>query len=125
MLKATYSAKNFNSVLNEDATYIIIGGTGGIGRSITKWMVSKGAKNIVIVSRSEKISEKVGQLIQESKELGANVIVRRCDVSDNLDVIRMVKDITTQLPPVRGLIHSAMVLDVSYTSLLRISGYIR
>jgi acyl carrier protein len=39
------------------------------------------------------------------------VSLRRCDVSDSQDVENMVRDISAQLPPIRGVIHSAMVLD--------------
>lgn len=79
-------------------------------------MASKGAKNIVIVSRSHKGSEKVRELMQDAKTLGTSVTLRRCDVSDSASVKTMVEEITTQLPPLRGVIHSAMVLDVSVTA---------
>ena len=38
--------------LTSDATYVLIGGTGGLGRSMATWMIGKGAKNIVLLSRS-------------------------------------------------------------------------
>ncbi len=112
--QATHSSTAFNGIFHADATYIIVGGTGGIGRSATSWMVRNGAKNIVLVSRSDKISAKVAEVIQDAKELGATVILRRCDVSDKHEVESMVKEITAEMPPVRGVIHSAMVLDVSF-----------
>jgi NAD(P)-dependent dehydrogenase (short-subunit alcohol dehydrogenase family) len=78
-----------------------------------KWMVRRGAKNVVIVSRSERISEKVATVIADAKEHGATVVVRRCDVADSQDVDRLVKEVTSEMPTIRGMIHSAMVLDVS------------
>ena len=81
-------------------------------------MVKRGAKNIVLVSRSDQMSAKVSEVIRDCKELGANVILRRCDVSDSQEVENMVKEITAQLPPVRGVVHSAMVLDVSSPEML-------
>ncbi len=74
-------------------------------------MVQKGAKSIVLVSRSDKISDKVAEVIAEAKTAGASVVLHRCDVSSSQDVDRMVAEIGAQLPPVRGVIHSAMVLD--------------
>ncbi|OAA60318.1 Beta-ketoacyl synthase [Niveomyces insectorum RCEF 264] len=111
MVKATYSEKAFDGILRGDATYVIIGGTGGIGRSITNWMAGRGAKSIVLVSRSETISPKVAEVIQNAAALGVKVIVRRCDVSNSQEVESMVAEISAQLPPVRGVVHSAMVLD--------------
>lgn len=119
--QATHSSTAFNGIFLADATYIIIGGTGGIGRSATSWMVRNGAKNIVLVSRSDKISAKVAEVIQDAKELGATVILRRCDVSDKQEVESMVKEITAEMPPVRGVIHSAMVLDVSLSGPLYVA----
>jgi len=77
-----------------------------------KWMVRKGAKNIVIVSRSDKVSEKVATVIADAKEQGATVAVHRCDVADRHDVDRLVKEVSAGMPTIRGMIHSAMVLDV-------------
>lgn len=76
-------------------------------------MVSKGARNIVIVSRSDKVTDKVSELMQQAKTCGANIVLRSCDVSDSQSVETMVRETTAQLPPLRGVIHSAMVLDVS------------
>ncbi len=115
MVKATYSDKTFDNIFRGDATYIIVGGTGGIGRSLTKWMVNKGAKNIAVVSRSNKISAKLAEIIEDAKTVGANVVLQQCDVADSADVERMVKAIAGHLPQIRGVIHSAMVLDVSFS----------
>lgn len=104
-----------NEMLKPDATYVIIGGTGGLGRSITKWMVSKGAKSIVLVSRSGKATSKVDDLIEEASHKGASVVVRSCDVSNQKQVERLVTHGVKGLPAIRGIIHSAMVLkDVLY-----------
>ncbi|CAG7947082.1 unnamed protein product [Penicillium nalgiovense] len=55
--------KTSSTLLRPDASYILIGGTGGLGRSIAKWMSSKGAKNIVLVSRRAAVDDKVRALI--------------------------------------------------------------
>ncbi|PKS11740.1 hypothetical protein jhhlp_001728 [Lomentospora prolificans] len=117
-VKVTYSPKAFNHLLRGDATYIIIGGSGGIGRSLIKWMVRRGAKNVVIVSRSSKISPQVAAVIEDAKALGSNVCLHQCDVSNAQDVGRLVTEINSSLPPVRGVVHSAMVLhDVLFENM--------
>lgn len=102
-----------NNLLRPDATYVIIGGTGGLGRSMARWMVEKGARNIVLVSRSGAATGKVGLLIQELASSGVNTVVRRCDVSDKKEVDHLISEGFIGLPPVKGVIHGAMVLHVS------------
>jgi NAD(P)-dependent dehydrogenase (short-subunit alcohol dehydrogenase family) len=104
-------------LLRSDASYILIGGTGGLGRSMARWMVEKGAKNIVLVSRSGSATGKVKELIDQMAALGANIVVRRCDVTDSISVNNLIGTELIGLPPVRGLVHGAMVLDVSCSGL--------
>lgn len=48
LLKSTgTSAKLF-----PDASYIVVGGLGGIGRFITQMLVERGAKHLILISRS-------------------------------------------------------------------------
>ncbi|KAL8339056.1 hypothetical protein RB598_007393 [Gaeumannomyces tritici] len=113
MVKATYSTKAFEKLLRPDATYIVVGGTGGIGRSIARWMTQKGARHITLVSRSAKVAPKVAQLIDEARsEHGARIVVSQCDVSLAADVEKMIAELAAaQMPAVKGVIHSAMILD--------------
>lgn len=76
-------------------------------------MVGKGAKNIVLVSRSGSATGKVKELVDELSILGANIAVHRCDVTDSAAVNSLISDELTGMPPVRGIIHAAMVLHVS------------
>jgi NAD(P)-dependent dehydrogenase (short-subunit alcohol dehydrogenase family) len=99
-------------VLKADASYILIGGTGGLGRSMAKWMSSKGARNIVLVSRSASVNDQVQQLIDELAVDGTHITVKACDVSSRASVEKLVKEDMKDLPPVRGVVHGAMVLRV-------------
>ena len=64
-------SKTPKNLLDADATYVIIGGTGGLGRSMSRWMIEKGARNIVLISRSSKATGKVADLVEEAKLQGA------------------------------------------------------
>ncbi|RDW62499.1 hypothetical protein BP5796_10801 [Coleophoma crateriformis] len=103
--------KTPNNLLKSDATYIIIGGTGGLGRSMGRWMIEKGARNIALLSRSASTSGKVGELIEEAKTKNARIVVRSCDVCDREQVNTLLTEGIREMPPVRGIIHAAMVLD--------------
>lgn len=99
-------------ILRADATYILIGGTGGLGRSMARWMLSRGARNIVLVSRSGAITDKVQGLIDEASILGANIVTRKCNVANKVEVDSLVRECSTDLPAVRGVVHGAMILKV-------------
>lgn len=118
-VKATQSNKQ-NKLLKPDATYILIGGTGGLGRTFARWMVGKGARNIVLVSRSGSETGKVKELIDEMAEVGAKIFVRSCDVADKASVDDLIANKLEGLPPVRGLVHGSMVLRVSFSHISRI-----
>ncbi|KAH7364106.1 BcPKS8, polyketide synthase [Rhexocercosporidium sp. MPI-PUGE-AT-0058] len=108
-VKATTSRKK-NKLLRSDASYILIGGTGGLGRSMARWMVSKGARNLVLLSRTGSATAKVKDLIDELAGLGATIVVRSCDVVDSAAVENLVTRELVNMPPVRGVVHGAMVL---------------
>ncbi|KAK0644424.1 lovastatin nonaketide synthase [Cercophora newfieldiana] len=92
-----------------DATYLLIGCLGGLGRSLTKWMMSKGARNFTFLSRSGADSKQAAALVADMKEAGANIQVIRGDASVREDVDRAVKEVDPA-HPIRGVIHAAMVL---------------
>ena len=107
--------KTGSDILKANASYILIGGTGGLGRSMARWMSSKGARVIVLVSRSaSNINDKVQALIRELAANGTHVIVKACDVSSKHSVDVLINEQMKNLPPVRGVVHGAMVLQVSH-----------
>ncbi|KAF7533432.1 hypothetical protein G7054_g7092 [Neopestalotiopsis clavispora] len=108
-VKATH-LKNNSNVFRDDATYVIIGGTGGLGRSMTRWMVGKGAKNIVLLSRTGLVQGQVASLVQEMAQSSANIVVKACDVASMDSVTQVVSSCTQDLPPIAGVIHAGMVL---------------
>ena len=95
----------------EDATYWIAGGLGGFGLQIARWMVDRGAGNLVLSGRREVPSPEAKEMISELKSRGANVVVMRADITDADDVRSVLRSIDEQLPRLRGVIHTAMVLE--------------
>lgn len=98
-----------------DASYLLVGGVGGIGSSIARWMADQGAKNIIVLSRSAGWSAQAGALVEELSQQGCRVKAVSCDVSSEsglADSLRQCQE--DGLPPVRGVIQGAMVLKVSY-----------
>ncbi|KAK8103369.1 polyketide synthase, partial [Apiospora kogelbergensis] len=106
-VKIAHSTAGAN--LNPNGTHVIIGGTGGLGRSMAKWMVAHGARHIVLVSRSGGSDKKVKKVIRESASK-ANIVVKTCDVASEQQVRLLVSQCAKTLPPICGVVHAAMVL---------------
>jgi acyl transferase domain-containing protein/NADPH:quinone reductase-like Zn-dependent oxidoreductase/SAM-dependent methyltransferase len=96
-----------------DATYVIAGGSGGLGRSMARWMATRGAKQILILSRSGSSSQQVAELIAELQEVGVTVVAPSCDVSDVYALGAVLVKVCAQMPPVKGCIQGSMVLRVN------------
>ncbi|KLU88199.1 hypothetical protein MAPG_07186, partial [Magnaporthiopsis poae ATCC 64411] len=48
-----------------DASYVIAGGAGGAGRSVARWMAARGARHIILLSRSGSASAETRELVAE------------------------------------------------------------
>ncbi|KAK4642160.1 Type I Iterative PKS [Podospora bellae-mahoneyi] len=99
-----------NTIFRRDGTHVIVGGTGGLGRSMAKFMIQHGARSIVLLSRSGIGKEMVDQLQKEANCPDARVVVKKCDASDEQQVQQLVAECSKSLPPICGVIHAAMVL---------------
>ena len=106
--------KNATSIqFDKNATYVLAGGLGGLGRSIGRWMAKHGAVNIVFISRSGLQKTEAQETVKELSSHGAKATVFACDICD-IDALRqIVEECSNKLPPIRGVIQAAMVLQVS------------
>ncbi len=93
--------------LVSDGSYLITGGLGGLGLSLARWMVSVGARHLVLVGRRAP-TDAARKTIRAMEEAGAEVRVVRGDVSLAADVEALVQSV---VPPLRGVVHAAGALD--------------
>ncbi|KAK2024958.1 ketoacyl-synt-domain-containing protein [Colletotrichum zoysiae] len=96
--------------LSSDATYVLVGGLGGLGRSLSDLLVSQGARNLCFLSLSGAASRQAQSLVQRLESLGVRIKVTICDVSNEAEVGKALKDCTRDMPPIKGVIQAAMVL---------------
>lgn len=99
-----------DALVRPDATYWIIGGLGGLGLLVAEWLVEQGANSLVLMGRRG-ADETAREAIARMEQAGAQVVVAQGDVSSEADVSRILEEIHRSLPPLRGIIHSAGVLD--------------
>jgi thioester reductase-like protein len=95
----------------EDGTYLLTGGLGGVGLVLAQWMVERGARNLVLVGRSGATTAAAKEALAAMQARGASVVVAQADVGSETDVARVIGDINATMPPLRGIMHLAAVLD--------------
>lgn len=91
--------------------YIVTGGLTGFGAQIGLWLLGQGVRHLHLVSRSGKADEKLRAGIAEAAKRGYHITVSACDVTSRASVDALLKRIRKSGTPIRGIIHSAMVLD--------------
>ncbi|CRG89167.1 putative polyketide synthase 17 [Talaromyces islandicus] len=95
-----------------DGSYLITG-FGGLGRSMARWMASRGAKNLIFASRSGAVRPEVQELVVELQESGVRIEILKVDITDGAALRSGLAGLlqSRNLPPLRGVIQAAMVLE--------------
>lgn len=104
---------SYDSTLAFDpnATYVIAGGLGGLGRSIARWLHSKGAMNLILLSRSGLgRNSEAQELVDELAANGVRVECPAIDIVDRGALQSYFEDCQQRLPLIKGCFQSAMVL---------------
>lgn len=94
----------------EDASYLVTGGTGGLGRSLVRWLAGQGARYIITASRSGIKGKEVSELKEQLRGMGVSLAIKECDVGDRAQVESLIADCQASLPLIKGVIHGAMAL---------------
>jgi len=97
--------------LDSQASYLVTGGLGGFGLATARWLVARGARSLVLVGRSGAATPEARAAVAELEAAGARVEVCRADVTRVGDLRELFQRIERDLPPLKGLVHAAMVLE--------------
>ncbi|KAI1116621.1 hypothetical protein F5Y14DRAFT_49656 [Nemania sp. NC0429] len=97
--------------LEPNASYLIAGGLGGIGRSISKWMIRKGARNLILLSRSGVSSKAASNHVAEMEKQGVNIFAPRVDIASTASLREVLEECSIKMPPIRGCVNSANSLS--------------
>ncbi len=97
--------------LPEDGTYLVTGGLGGFGFATAQWLAAHGARHLVLMSRTGAPSPEVEPELARLRDSGVRILVAKGDVSRGEDVERVLGEARRSMPPLRGIMHAAMVLD--------------
>jgi len=100
-------------ILDSTSTYIIAGGLGGLGQSLAWLLIEHGAKFLVFLSRSGAKSTDAQKFM--AKLVISNVVAKSyaCDISDEGALKGVLQQCSEEMPPIKGIIQSAAVLNDS------------
>ncbi|GAB1860823.1 Fatty acid synthase [Camponotus japonicus] len=94
-----------------DRSYIILGGLGGFGLELTDWLILRGAKNVVLISRTGINNGYQRMKVQLWKSYGVNVlIIKKIDISNRDDCEYLLRT-AEEMAPVDAIFNLAMVLN--------------
>ena len=97
--------------LPADASYLVSGGLGGFGLRTAQWLVEKGARQLILLSRSGPTSEEAQAAIASFEQQGVTVLAAACDITDRTALADVLERAKGELAPLRGIVHAATVID--------------
>ncbi|EUC29676.1 hypothetical protein COCCADRAFT_39966 [Bipolaris zeicola 26-R-13] len=110
-----FSTMRFKS----DASYLLVGGLGGLGRGLVRWMAEHGAAHFVFLSRSPG-AEAHKELFCELERKGCAVTVVQGDVSSLVDVEKAISASPEQL---KGIFNLSIVLQDGSLLTMSLAGW--
>lgn len=96
-------------ILPPDASYLLVGGFGGVGRAVATWLVERGARRLTIFSRSAGISSNDKCFILELEAQGCHVRSVAGDVANPMDVKKAIAACGASL---KGVLQMSLCLKV-------------
>ncbi|KAJ0418285.1 hypothetical protein BJY00DRAFT_288259 [Aspergillus carlsbadensis] len=100
----------YQTTFSPNKIYLLIGCLGGLGRSLSRWMMARGARRFVFLGRSGCDKPSAAELVNRLRESGAQVEVVRGDVSSAADVSRAVQTCVETGYLIGGVVQAAMGL---------------
>ncbi|MCP4264051.1 MAG: SDR family NAD(P)-dependent oxidoreductase [Candidatus Brocadiaceae bacterium] len=97
-------------ILRSDASYLITGGLGALGLQVAGWLQTQNARHIVLLGRKGP-SNDAREVISKLEKNGVQVHVAQGDVSNKEQLDKVLKEMTKSMPPLKGIIHAAGILD--------------
>ncbi|KAL4738753.1 hypothetical protein BDV11DRAFT_215729 [Aspergillus similis] len=94
--------------LQPDKAYLLVGGLGGLGQSVSTYLVERGARHLVYLSRNAGAHGRHRQFIHELESQGCSVQAIQGDVAKLADVKTAVEAASR---PIAGVLQMAMVLN--------------
>jgi len=108
--KIRVQKEKYETTFHPEKSYVMIGCLGGLGRTLTRWMVSRGAKKFAFLGRSGLQKTAARNLVQDLDSLGAESVVIKGDVCKAADVEAVVLA-AAGIGAIGGVVQAAMGLN--------------
>jgi acyl transferase domain-containing protein/NADPH:quinone reductase-like Zn-dependent oxidoreductase/acyl carrier protein len=97
--------------LKADAAYLVTGGLSGFGLRTAQWLASRGARHLVLMSRTGAPAPDSHAGLAELSRSGISVRCMACDVTDPNALRIALGHLRESGPPLRGVVHAAAVIE--------------
>ena len=105
--KIEATAKRRTLSLDTEAVYLLTGGFGGLGMALVNELVERGARTLVIISRSADQTDESKKFVVEMATLGCSIVPVSGKVNSQEDVERAIANVGR---PIKGVVHMAWIL---------------
>jgi NADPH:quinone reductase-like Zn-dependent oxidoreductase len=96
--------------LHAQASYLVTGGLSGLGLLTAKRLAARGARHLMLMGRRAPGEAALAD-IAALREQGVQVQVAQADASNADDIARVLAQMEAGMPPLRGVVHSAGLLE--------------
>lgn len=98
--------------IDANGAYLITGGLTGLGLLAADYLADKGAKHLILLGRRKPQPEVEPQL-NALREKDVQLTIEQVDVADRAKLSQLLNTLSSTVPPLRGIIHSAGILQDS------------
>src|SRR5262249_52210058 len=99
------------ALFRADRSYLISAGASGFGLEVARWMARRGARHLILLSRSGCKTDEDRAAVEAMMEEGVQVLLAQKDVTDRVALDRLMERLRGEMPPLAGVIHGAAVID--------------
>jgi NAD(P)-dependent dehydrogenase (short-subunit alcohol dehydrogenase family)/acyl carrier protein len=98
------------ALVDGSGAYLITGGFGAIGIETARWLVSRGARHLVLCGRRAPGPEAL-EAIRECELAGATIRAVQADAADGVAMLRLIEETDKPAHRLRGIVHAAAIVD--------------
>jgi acyl transferase domain-containing protein/acyl-CoA synthetase (AMP-forming)/AMP-acid ligase II/acyl carrier protein/short-subunit dehydrogenase len=102
-----YERKTEFKEITCNGNYIISGGLGSIGTHVMNWLVKKGARNIILLTRQDRIDEDTLNRINEVSADNCTIHIETCDIRKEKHLKLLSTKLNELKIEINGIIHAA------------------